>query len=128
MNDIKAKLIQLKELDRRLEIISNDKDVVIDSILTKEIKDQLEAVDQEFDEKWTVLKDEANKLELEIREEVLMTGIGLKKTVDNYGVFFVKGRVSWNVKALEGYAIAHPEIDKFKKVGKPSVRINKKSK
>ena len=96
--------------------------------MTKEIRNQLEAVDQEFDKEFTTLKDIANKLEIEIREEVLITGVGVKKTVSNYGVSFVKGRVSWDTKALEGYAAAHSEIDKFKKIGKPSVRITRGNK
>jgi len=34
-----------------------------------------------------------------------------------------KGRVSWDTNALTGYAASHPEINEFKKVGKPSVTI-----
>lgn len=36
---------------------------------------------------------------------------------------FSKGKATWNTKGLDGYAIAHPEIDKLRKVGKPSVSI-----
>ena len=36
---------------------------------------------------------------------------------------FSTGRTTWDTKALVGYAVAHPEIEKLKKVGKPSVSI-----
>lgn len=36
---------------------------------------------------------------------------------------FSKGRTTWDSKRLEGFALAHPEINKLKKVGKPSVAI-----
>lgn len=36
---------------------------------------------------------------------------------------FSKGKTTWITKALEGYALAHPEINKLKKTGKPSVSI-----
>ena len=36
---------------------------------------------------------------------------------------YAAGRASWDTKALEGYAVAHPEILQFKKVGEPSVSI-----
>jgi len=36
---------------------------------------------------------------------------------------YVKGRISWDNKALDGYAAAHPEIGAFRKQGDPSVSI-----
>ena len=36
---------------------------------------------------------------------------------------FSKGRTTWDSQELEGFALAHPEINKLKKVGKPSVSI-----
>lgn len=36
---------------------------------------------------------------------------------------FSLGRTTWDTKKLEGYAIAHPEINELKKTGSPSVSI-----
>lgn len=36
---------------------------------------------------------------------------------------YSNGRTTWDGQKLAGYAIAHPEIEKLKKVGKPSVSI-----
>lgn len=38
---------------------------------------------------------------------------------------YSKPRVAWDNKGLDGYAVAHPEIEVFKKVGKASVAIRK---
>ena len=36
-----------------------------------------------------------------------------------------KPRVTWDSSGLAGYMVAHPEIEAFKKTGKPSVSIRK---
>lgn len=36
---------------------------------------------------------------------------------------YIKPRITWDGKRLEGYAAAHPEIKVFRKEGKPSVRL-----
>lgn len=36
---------------------------------------------------------------------------------------FSKGRTTWDTKKLEGYTLAHPELNELKKTGKPSVSI-----
>ena len=46
---ILAKLEQLKELDAHKEVVRLDKQTAIDSVLTDEMKAQLQAVDTEFD-------------------------------------------------------------------------------
>ncbi len=63
----------------------------------------------------------------EIKDEVLASRTSTKKGSGYYGATFVKGQVLWDTKALGKYSVAHPEIERFKKAGKPSVRINKKS-
>lgn len=36
---------------------------------------------------------------------------------------YVRGRTSWDGKALDGFAAAHPEILAFRKTGEPSVTV-----
>jgi hypothetical protein len=36
---------------------------------------------------------------------------------------YANGRVTWDNKGLQAYAEWHPEVDKYKKVGEPSVSI-----
>ena len=65
-------------------------------------------------------------LESEIKRMVITSGESCKG--DGYNALFVKGRVTWDTKALNGYAIARPEIEQFRKIGRPSARITRKVK
>ena len=38
-------------------------------------------------------------------------------------VVYSRAQTIWNGKGLDGYAVAHPEINQFKKDGKPSAKI-----
>ena len=67
-------------------------------------------------------------LENAVKGYVLIRGKTLKG--DYYDVVFSKGRTTWNSKALEGYALIHPEILTCRQTGEPSaslriVKVNK---
>lgn len=121
--DIISKLAQLKELDAQAEIIRLDKQNAIDSVLTPEIKAQLSAIDAEFDPLTEAVNSTIAVIEAEVKAGVLAVGESVK---GDYTAVYTKGRTSWDTKALDGYAAAHPEIEKFKTVGAPSVSIRRK--
>lgn len=56
-----------------------------------------------------------------VRVAVLESGESIKG--EELQAVFAKGKTTWNAKALEGYAVAHPELEKLKKTGSPSVSI-----
>jgi hypothetical protein len=87
---------------------------------------ELEATTSPILEEMERLGINAEMLETTVREGVLTIG----KTVKGVGLqaLFIPGKPSWNNDALEGYAIAHPEILPFKSVGKPFVQIRKVAK
>jgi len=67
-------------------------------------------------------------LENAVKGYVLIRGKTLKG--DYYDVVFSKGRTTWNSKALEGYALTHPEILMCRQTSEPSaslriVKVNK---
>lgn len=126
MNEIRTKLNQLRELDAHLDVIRMGKKEAINKILTDKIKAQLTEIDIEFDEISDAIKETVDTLASDIKELVLASGEGYKG--DGYSASFVKGRVSWDTKALNGYAAAHPEIEQFRKIGNPSARISRKVK
>lgn len=74
---------------------------------------QVENIEEPFLEK-------INKLEEEIKAEVIESGKKYKN--DLAEVSYRKGytRTSWDTKKLEGYAVAHPEVEEFKKVSEVS--------
>ena len=118
-----GKLAQLKELDAHLEVIRLDKQAAIDSVLTPEIKAQLAAIDAEFNPIAEAITETVATIEADIKAAVLAIGESVK---GDYTAVYAKGRVSWDTKALDGYAAAHPEIEKFRTVGQPSVSIRRK--
>ena len=62
-------------------------------------------------------------MEAEIKELVKATGATVKSTF--LMAVYAKGRISWDAKGLDGYAVAHPEILYMRKEGDPSVSIRR---
>ena len=117
------KLNQLAELYSQRDLLGMEKQRLIDAILTPEIKAQIAEIEAEFSGPVQAVNDKAASLENEIRADVVTAGATVKG--EYLQAVFTKGRVSWDTKALDGYAAAHPEITTFRKVGEPSVSIRK---
>lgn len=121
--DLTPKLDLLAHLyDLAHQLMAEQKEVV-DSILTPEIKEQLAAVDAEFSSRQTTISERISQLEGEIETQVIAQGVTSKGT--RLQAVYNKGRVSWDNKALDGYAVAHPELLNLRKVGLPSVSFRK---
>ena len=123
MKQVITKLTQLEELDAQTELIRLDKQKAINTILTDEVKAQLAAIDAEFDPMTDAVRETIGKLEGEVKLAVLAHGETVKGS--KYKAIFGKGRISWDAKGLAGYAVVHPEVEAFKKVGNPSVSIRR---
>ena len=121
--ETKEKLNKLYDLKCGIEVHNLDKQALIDSILTPEIKAKIAEIEAEFADKTQFIQEEITKLEAEIKEDVTANGETVKG--DYLMAVFAKGRVSWDTKALDGYAAAHPEVAQFRKEGAPSVSIRK---
>ncbi len=67
------------------------------------------------------IEDAKKKLETEIKEAT--TNICQNVKGVNLEVRYVPHKVSWDTKALAGYAVAHPEILTFQKPGLPYASI-----
>jgi phage host-nuclease inhibitor protein Gam len=101
--------------------LAAEKQALIDQVLTPEIKEQLAEIEAEFNPKVDALNQRNQALIDTIKGEVLAVGQTLNGTF--HQAVFTKGRVSWDTKALDGYAVAHPEVATFRKEGAPSVSI-----
>ena len=78
------------------------------------IREQLATVDAEF----APLIEAARKT---VADHVLAHGESLK--AGGLHAIVVTGRVTWDAKALDGYAAAHPEVRQFRRQGPPTVQI-----
>ncbi len=116
-------LNKLADLQNGLDALNLQKQALIESVLTPEIKAKLADIDAEFAPKIAVVSESIDPLTVEIKQAVLQSGASVK------GAFlhavWAKGRVSWDNKALDGYAAAHPELNAFRKEGDPSVSIRR---
>ena len=117
----RQKLDRLAELKAEQTVLNIRKQELIDGVLTPEIRAQIADIEAEFSPQLEAASNKESDLTKEIKEEV----IGLGETVKGsfLQAVFVNGRTSWDNKGLAGYATAHPEINRFKKQGDPSVSV-----
>lgn len=118
-NEIRTKLDELADLRAASDAIALQKQALIDTILTQEIKDKLFDIDAEFKEKATTVTEKAEALEAEVKAAVIAHGSSIKGTF--LVAVWTKGRVTWDAKLLDGFALAHPEIAAARREGDPFV-------
>jgi hypothetical protein len=118
---IKTKLDQLADLQSAWDVAMLERQELIKKILTPEIEAAIQEIEIEFTERTEVVTGKIADLTAEVKAEVVKLGASVKG--DYLQAVWSKPRVSWDTKALEGYAAAHPEIVTFRKVGAPSVSI-----
>ena len=106
------------------ELAENSNNILREMLINSFGSDYAEAIDKVIRE-WVEWLDDLKAAEvgatLAIKEEVLTRGESIKG--DPLSALWVKGRHTWDGKGLAGYAVAHPEIKAFEKVGQPSVTI-----
>lgn len=121
MQNIIEKLDTLAEFQAQRDVLNLDKQAALDSLLTPEIKARMADIEAEFGGKAQAVNDNIARLETEVKDDILAHGETVKGA--RLMAVWVKGRVSWDTKALDGYAAAHPELTTFRKEGEPSVSL-----
>ena len=89
--------------------------------LMEPYEQRLAAINQEILEVTLILVPKIAALEQQIKDVVIAGGASVKGT--HLQAVWSKGRVTWDVKALDGYAEANDAIKQWRRVGKPSVSI-----
>ena len=120
-SEIIAKLDQLAVYREDRAQIEREKALRLAEMIPPEVQAALDAVKAEFDIPLSVSAEITGELEAEIKDAIL----GLEYSVkgSKLHAIWAKPRVTWNTDGLEGYALAHPELLNFQKVGQPSVSI-----
>lgn len=114
-------LNHLAEYQSQRQLLQLEKQALIDSVITPEIKAQLAEIDAEFGDKFAGVDDYITSLTEKVKNSVINEGVTVKGQF--LQAVYNKGRVSWNTKGLDGYIVAHPELEQFRQVGEPSVSI-----
>lgn len=104
-----------------IQFIAMDKQRLRDQLIPPEVKAAMADVDAEFDPQIEALNERNKTLVDTIKGAVLES----KATIagDYNKAVYTHGRVTWDTKGLDGYALAHPEILVFRREGEPSVAI-----
>jgi len=118
---IQDKLNELFEARSQQQELIDIKQEAKNALITPDILVQMNIIDDHYGDQITSISNVVGMLEYEIKELIL--SMGMTVNGDNLQAVFVKGRVTWDSKKLMGYAEAHPEINNFKKVGKPTAQI-----
>lgn len=82
---------------------------------------EAEALSRQRSEYLEPYREVMSAIEARVKDLVLELGETVKG--DQLMAVWTKPRVSWDVKSLDGYAAAHPEILPFRHTGQPSVSI-----
>ena len=90
-------------------------------LIPEEIRIKLAEMDLEFQDKFETAEVNIKDLEKQIKDAVLFDGRSVKGKF--YHAVFVKGRVSWDSKKLEGLMMIVPNLKDAMREGEPSVSI-----
>lgn len=118
MNTVE-KLERLGEIKKAIEKLKADETAEIETILTPEIRAEIEKIGLKWAEKIAEFQSLKEQLEAEVTAEVLTAG----ETVKSPEVMAVwnKARVSWDGKKLDGMMALIPQLSEARKVGDPTV-------
>ena len=120
---IAQQLDKLAEFQAQKDVSRLARQDEVNKVLTPEIKQAIEAIDVEFDAQDIAVDANIADLTAKIKDAGVVHGSTVKGTI--LEAVYNKGRTSWNNAGLDGYAVSNPEIEQFKKVGKPYVAIRK---
>jgi uncharacterized protein YifE (UPF0438 family) len=100
--------IRQEDVSRRLDILAK-------------VQPEIDALDAEMSARLKPLEAEIARLEELLKEGVRATG----KTYRHRGirVTYARGRVTFDNKGLQQYALAHPDVNQFRKVGQPIISL-----
>ena len=121
---ITAKLGQLSELYAQRDLLMLDKAWLIEEVTPAEVRQAVADIELECGFKEAAITDTIEALAGDVKAAVVDAGASVKG--EHLHAVYNKGRISWDTKGIAGYAVAHPEIEAFRKVGKPSVSLRRR--
>ena len=120
-NQIAKHLDELAKARLERDELADEIEAMINSVIPPEVQERIDAIRAELAPNMDSLNETISNMESNIKERVLLVGETVKGSV--LQAVYNKGRTSWDNKALDGYAKAHPELLEFRSEGKPYVSI-----
>jgi len=85
------------------------------------VRPELDALDAEALPRVKALQEEMARLEAALKDGVRAAGKNFYHR--SFRVLYSRGRVTFDSKALQEYAVTHPDLNRFRKVGQPVVSL-----
>ena len=121
--EVAAWLTKMADLEAAMDVLRLQMVDEVEEIYPVEVMAEVEAIKLRFEVEQKATMDGIAGLREKIKAGVLLLGMTVKG--EGAQAIWIKPRVSWDSRALTGYAAAHPEIERFRKVGRPSVSIRR---
>lgn len=118
---IEQALESLSELKALQSTINMEYENKRAQLLTPEIRQAQADLEAEFSPKMSKLSENISVLEAAIKQQVIDIGRSVKGR--HLRAEFVRPRITWDSKMLEGVAAVIPQVAQARKVGAPSARI-----
>ena len=118
-------LDKLVELKAQVDVISIEKQQLIDSVLTPEIRQQIQDIEAEFKPMMDDVNQAIGDTEAHIKADILARGETAHNDV--LEAVFVNGRTTWDTKGLNEAIKVLPQLEQYKKTGDPYVTIRARS-
>jgi phage host-nuclease inhibitor protein Gam len=120
MDTIIAKLNELSDVQAALAVARVDYGAKRTEILNT-VQAELDALAAEIQPLIDVSEERIAALSEEIKQEVTLHGASVKGA--HLHAVYSKGRVTWDNKGLDRYAVEHPEMMRFRRQGQPTVSL-----
>ena len=121
--EIKIMLDQLAEIRSQIDVLNLRKSELIDSAMTPEIKAKLADIDAEYVPAINRAEENAEILTERIKTLALQNETSVRGKY--IMAVYVKGRISWDTKKLDGMAALIPALAEARTQGNPSISIKR---
>lgn len=118
---IQEQLNHLHELRQQLDALSLHVRDLTAAVITDAQRQEIAAIELEYAPSFDAVNERIADLEGSIKAAVIEAGATVKGQY--YQAVYMKGRVSYDTKALDGYSLAHPELLAYRNEGQPSVSL-----
>ena len=122
-DEIRMQLNALAELQCQQDALRIDKQKLLDSVLTPEIRQQMAEIEMECRPQEETIKEAIDDATEAVKMSVLKFGQSVKG--ERLHAVWMQGRHKWDTRALSGYMVEHPELGRFYSMGDPSITIRK---
>lgn len=116
-------LAKLEEAYSERDVLNLEQARLLDEAMPQEVKARIAEIGAEFLPMHQAVDEKIAALEEQAKQAVIRSGQTIKSKYIQ--AVYSKGRVTWDSKKLEGLMMIVPQLEGARKVGEPTVRLQK---